>query len=112
MTSAETLEAFQSISNLTGEMKEAARIGEWARLAGLEQSCAAVVAQLRSAQTERLPPEMQRRKVELIHKILADDAEIRTYTEPWMRRVQTLLGGASMARRVHQAYDLGALRNL
>jgi flagellar protein FliT len=48
---------------------------------------------------------MQQKKVELIHKILADDAEIRAHTEPWMKSVQTLLGNAGMARRVHQAYD-------
>jgi flagellar protein FliT len=112
MTSTEALATFQSISLLTGKMREAARVGEWDRLAGLEQSCAALVAQLREMQPVRLPPEMHRQKVELIHKILADDAEIRTYTEPWMRRIQTLLEDASMARRVHQAYDLDALKNL
>jgi flagellar protein FliT len=48
---------------------------------------------------------MQQQKIELIHKILADDAEIRTHTEPWMKSVQTLLGNAGMARRVQQAYD-------
>jgi flagellar protein FliT len=111
MTNAEILAAFQSISSLTGEMREAARVGEWDRLAGLEHNCAAIVAQLRDAPSAQLSPDMQRRKVELIHKILADDAEIRAYTEPWIRRVQTLLGDASMARRVHQAYDLGALKN-
>ncbi|HJT52058.1 MAG TPA: flagellar protein FliT [Nitrosospira sp.] len=112
MTSAEALAAFQSISLLTGEMREAAQVGEWDRLAGLEQSCAAMVAKLREVPPARLPPDMQRQKVELIHKILADDAEIRTHTEPWMRRLQTLLEDTSMARRVHQTYDLGALKNL
>lgn len=111
MTSAENLAAFESISSLTGEMKEAARGGEWERLAGLEQSCADVVTQLRTAPPVRLPADMQRRKVELIHKILADDAEIRAFAEPWMKQVQTLLGNAGMARRVHQAYDLGALKS-
>ena len=111
MTGAEALAAFQSISLLTGEMREAARVGEWDRLAGLEQSCAALVTKLREVQPTRLPPDLQRQKVELIHKILADDAEIRTYTEPWVRRLQTLLGDASMARRVHEAYDLSALKN-
>jgi flagellar protein FliT len=105
MSSAEVLAAFQSISGFTGEMKEAARAGEWDRLAVLERCCAGVVAQLRSAQPVRLTAGMQRQKVELIHKILADDAEIRIYTEPWMKHVQTLLGNAGMARRVHQAYD-------
>ncbi|SOD41574.1 flagellar protein FliT [Nitrosovibrio sp. Nv4] len=105
MSNAEILAAFQAISNFTGEMKEAARVGEWDRLTVLERCCAGVVAQLRAAQPVRLTADMQRRKIELIHKILADDSEIRTYAEPWMKQVQTLLGNAGMARRVHQAYD-------
>ena len=48
---------------------------------------------------------MQRHKIELIHKILADDAEIRNHAEPWMSRLQSLLGNAGMERRVRQAYD-------
>lgn len=110
MTSTENIAAFESISSLTGEMKEAARAGEWDRLAELEQCCADVVARLRVAPPVRLPADMQRRKVELIHKIMADDAEIRVHTEPWMKQIQALLGNASMARRVHEAYDLGVLK--
>lgn len=105
MSSAEVLAAFQSISSFTGEMKEAARAGEWDRLAVLERCCAGVVAQLKAVPPVRLTARMQRQKVELIRKILADDAEIRVYTEPWLKHVQTLLGNAGMARRVHRAYD-------
>lgn len=112
MTSAENLAAFESISSLTGEMKEAARAGEWDRLARLEQCCVTVVTRLRTAPGVRLPADMQRRKVELIHKILADDAEIRAFAEPWMNQVQALLGNAGMARRVRQAYDLSAVSDL
>lgn len=108
MTSAENIAAFESISSLTGEMKAAARAGEWERLAQLEQGCAAVVAGLRMAPAVQLPADMQRRKVELIHKILADDAEIRAFAEPWMSQVQALLGSAGMARRVHRTYELSA----
>ncbi|SDA12068.1 flagellar protein FliT [Nitrosospira sp. Nsp18] len=105
MNSTEKIAAYQSISNLTGEMVEAARASEWDKLEILEHRCAALVTQLRAAPPVRLTVDMQQQKVELIHKILADDAEIRTHTEPWMKSVQTLLGNAGMARRVHQAYD-------
>ena len=71
MSSGEVLAAFQSISSFTGEMKEAARAGEWDRLAVLERCCAGVVAQLRAVQPVRLPASMQRQKVELIRKIRA-----------------------------------------
>lgn len=111
MNSLQIISAFRSISNFTGDMAEAARAGEWARLAELEVRCAAVVAQLRAAQPfAPLTGEMRRQKVELIHKILADDAKIRSYTEPWMRRIQTLLSNAGMTRRVHQAYSQDVFR--
>jgi flagellar protein FliT len=104
MTSLEALAAFESISILTGEMSEAARAGEWDRLASLEGRCAAVIAALKAAPPIEFPPHMQRRKVELIQKIMADDAEIRSYTEPWMKKVQIFLGsGGGLVGHVHQA---------
>ncbi len=105
MNSTEKITAYRSIADLTSDMVKAARASEWDKLEILEQRCAAVVTQLRAAAPVQLTADMQQQKVELIHKILADDAEIRTYTEPWMKSVQTLLGNAGMARRVHQAYD-------
>jgi flagellar protein FliT len=105
MNSLQIISAFRSISNFTEDMAEAAQAGEWEKLTELEGRCAVVVGQLRVAQPfVPLTGEMQRQKVELIHKILADDAKIRNYTEPWMRRLQILLNNAGMSRRVHQAY--------
>lgn len=110
MNRTQNLAMFQSISLLTGEMANCAQAGEWERLAVLEQRCAAVVAQLSTAQPVRLTADMHRQKIELIHKILADDAQIRAYTEPWMKNIQALLGSAGMARRLHKAYDDPACR--
>ncbi len=105
MNSTETLNAYQSISNVTGDMAVAARAGDWDRLTTLERRYGALVAKLGAAQPASLTNDMLRQKIELIHKILADDAEIRNYTEPWMRRMQNLLGNAGMERRLRQAYD-------
>ena len=114
MNSTETLAAYRSISSITGEMVEAARAGEWDRLTALERHCAALVAQFGAVAvqparlTSRLTSDELRQKAELIHKILADDAEIRRHAEPWMERVQTLLGNAGMERRLRRAYDSDA----
>ena len=110
MNSAETLAAYRSISSITGEMVGAARAGEWDRLTALERHCAALVAQFGAVavQPARLTSDELRQKAELIHKILADDAEIRRHAEPWMERVQTLLGNAGMERRLRRAYDSDA----
>ncbi|MGH8761859.1 MAG: flagellar protein FliT [Nitrosospira sp.] len=108
MNSTEILATYRSISNITGEMAGAARTGEWDKLTALERHCATLVAQFEAAQPVRLTNDERRQKVELIHKILADDKEIRRHAEPWMERVQTLLGNAGMQRRLHRAYDSGA----
>ncbi|SCY07499.1 flagellar protein FliT [Nitrosospira sp. Nl5] len=107
MNSMETLAVYRSISNITGEMAGAARAGEWEKLTALERHCAALVAQFEAVEPVRLTltSDVLRQKVELIHKILADDAEIRRHAEPWMERVQTLLGNAGMERRLRRAYD-------
>jgi flagellar protein FliT len=111
MNSLQIISAFRSISNFTGDMAEAAEAGEWEKLTELEGRCATVVAQLRTAQPfAPLTGEMQRQKIELIHKIIADDAKIRSYTEPWMQRIQTMLSNAGMSRRVHQAYGQEVFR--
>jgi flagellar protein FliT len=111
MTGIEIISAFQSISSFTGDMAEAARAGEWDRLSDLEGRCALVVAQLKAAQPFLpLTGEMQRQKVALINKILADDAKIRRYTEPWMERLHALLSSTSKSRRVHTAYCQDPIR--
>src|SRR5690348_15415214 len=105
MTAVQIISAFQSISGFTGDMAEAARTGEWDRLSDLEGQCALVVAQLRAAQPFLpLTGEMQRQKVELIQKIIADDAIIRHYAEPWMERLHVLLTGTAISRKVCNAY--------
>jgi flagellar protein FliT len=105
MNNIESLAAFQLISNLTGEMAEAGRAGEWDKLAELERDCATIVAQLRTRPPARLMGEKRRQKIELIQKILANDADIRCCTEPWMKRLETLLGNARRARQLGKAYD-------
>ena len=90
------------------------RADRYARFTGtlsdeaVERHCAAKAAQIRPMQPVRLTSEMQRQKIELIHKILANDAEIRNFTEPWMKRLWTLLGSSRMARQVGKAYDSSA----
>jgi len=44
------------------------------------------------------------RKVALIHQILADDAEVRRHTEPWMEQVKQFLSHSARAGHVRNAY--------
>ncbi|MBZ0127186.1 MAG: flagellar protein FliT, partial [Rhodocyclaceae bacterium] len=48
------------------------------------------------------------RKRDLIHRILADDAEVRRHTQPWMEQVKQFLGGSARERSVRRAYGAHA----
>jgi flagellar protein FliT len=99
------LQDYESISRLTGKMLQAAREGEWERLTTLERECRTIVDGLRSLPAEGHDgPAFAQRKLEILRKILADDAAIRNLTEPWMAQLASVLDGASNARKVRAAY--------
>ena len=43
-------------------------------------------------------------KSELIQRILADDAEVRRHTEPWMEQLRKFLGSGAKRRQVEHLY--------
>lgn len=99
------IELYEEMTTLSARMVEAARRNDWDNLIELERS----VSQLRLRLAEdddssRLDQRERERKAALIQRILADDAEIRRHTEPWMEQVRQFLGGARKKRQVDQAY--------
>ncbi|MCK7498330.1 MAG: flagellar protein FliT [Comamonadaceae bacterium] len=76
-------------------MVEAARANDWDRLTNLEQDVARLRDTLAANDSQPAPaplsPEERAWKVQLIRRILADDAEVRSYTEPWMNNVRKYL---------------------
>jgi flagellar protein FliT len=105
MAASETLRCYESIKQLSGEMRLAAQRGDWDELLRQEASCVSLVTQLR-AQLEKQPLAVHEKgqKIQLIRQILADDAEIRNLLHPWLARMGTLLQGKHVAQRVEQAY--------
>ncbi len=111
MTHEQVIATYEHILAVTGQMLEAARVEDWEGLAHREQECRQLVQTLLEARAEAqgaLEPQLRQRRVEIIRKLLADDAEIRNLTEPRMRRLQHLLSSASSERRLHTAYGDGA----
>ena len=107
MTNAELIGTYENILAVTARMLGAARAAEWDRLVELEQECRLLVQSLiaaRSGNEIELEPEVRKRKFEIIRKVLADDAEIRNLTEPWMQRLQHLLGSIGQERKLRAAY--------
>ena len=98
MNNAQIIAAYETILSITGQMLEAARKKDWDYLQTLEEDCRAVMAVLMTANAAPLDGNYQQRKVEIIHKMLADDAEIRNITQPWMAHLQNVIGGISRGK--------------
>lgn len=102
------IENYEQLSQLTAQMRVAATQGEWDRLVELEKQCRQRVESMKAQDASGPIDESTRlSKVALIRKILADDAEIRNQTEPWMGQVQHMLQSVRQERRVLDAYSVG-----
>ena len=98
---------YEAILTLTGQMLESAQASDWDGLVALERDCRRLTEKLITDDAPPLSGQFQQRKVEIIRRVLADDAEIRTITEPWMAQLQNILGSASRERKLSQAYVAG-----
>ena len=100
---------YESVSAASGRMLHAARDSDWDALIEQEKVCAALIEALRAAGAEReLSGEAMVRKAAIIHRVLADDAEIRRLTQPWLRKLEELLRVSSNQLRLggtYGAYD-------
>jgi len=97
---------YEYLSALTAQMRAAAAQGEWDHLVELEQQCSEKVAAMKEQDAATpLDEDTRLRKVALIRKILADDAEIRSRTEPWMAQLQRIMQSARQEHRLLDAYS-------
>lgn len=105
------LSVYESMNELSRQMVQAAQQTDWDQLIALEQK----VAELREAlkridtqgeQAEAHSEPIRKRKVDIIKSLLADDREIRSYTDPWMDNVRHLLAGSARQRNVRNAYGV------
>ncbi|MDA8129111.1 MAG: flagellar protein FliT [Betaproteobacteria bacterium] len=104
MTSHEVLATYESLSELTGTMLDAARQGEWDHLAALEQCCRKHVGTLMQAPPVKMNDKDERTKVAIIRAILENDARIRALTEPRLHELQQRLHMLRAGRHGMEAY--------
>ena len=101
------LEIYASIAAKTGLMLDAAKASDWNRLVELEHDYSALIEKLKLTDGRAgAGARFVERKVAFIRKVLADDAEIRRFTEPWMNQLQAYLGNARREHQVRRAYEL------
>lgn len=105
VTGHQVIANYESLSALTGQMREAAMHGEWDKLVNIEKQCSQQVAAMKPADAEsELNESVRQHKIQLIKKILADDAEIRNRTEVWMGQLQRIMQSNRQEQRLQQAY--------
>lgn len=106
MDNQEIISIYESVADITDQMLAAARTGDWEQLAVLETKCSSQVEILKMNDKPREPltPTARAQKTRIIKKILEDDRQIRSITEPWMARLQKLINSTGAERKLAQAY--------
>lgn len=105
MSTSQAIANYELLSALTEQMREAAALGEWDPLISLEHQCSKLVATMKPIDAEAKLDEAERqRKMQLINKILADDAEIRNLTQDWMGQLQLSIQSNLQEQRLQHAY--------
>lgn len=99
------LTLYETMSDISEQMVQAAQANDWEQLIVLERRVAGMRDTLLAAnRASDLTTQERERKAALIQRILADDAEVRRHTEPWMEQVRCFLGAATQGRLVRGAY--------
>lgn len=106
MNNEQVISLYESVSDLTGKMLQAAQVRDWEHLAALEAHCAGHIKSLKDNEPEavKLPAPLRAQKVKIIHQILRHDREIRDLTSPWMAELSALLNSNTAERRLVNAY--------
>ena len=88
----EIITIYEAILAVTGRMLKAAQDADWERLITLEHECRGLTKRLLiNNRNKVLSSDLRQRRQEIIQQILADDAEIRILTQPWMAELQNIL---------------------
>ena len=97
------MQTYEILERTSRRMLAAARDSEWKLLARLELDCRQMIDELSSDENGQQLDDMEhKRRCEIIHRILADDAEIRDLAEPWMARAKQFLTSLALERKMRE----------
>lgn len=92
MNGSEIITTYEAILITTGKMLKVVQRADWRNLIVLEQECSNLIKKIIiNDESKMLSYELRQRKLEIIQQILAVDAEIRTFTQPWTVQLQIIL---------------------
>ena len=105
MNSDQVISLYETVSEITGQMLQAAQSRDWENLAVLESHCASHIQCLKDSEpVAPLSGATRARKVAIIHQILAHDREIRDLVSPWMAELACLINSTGASRKLSAAY--------
>jgi flagellar protein FliT len=105
MSASQVIANYESLSALTGQMREAAVHEEWDQLIGIEQQRGKLVDAMKPLDAQvTLDEAARQRKDQLITEILAGDAEIRNLTQAWMGQLQLNMQSCLQELRLLKEY--------
>lgn len=91
----DTLAGYDAVATRCERMLEAARRGEWPKVADIESDARRLIGELRERSTRtRLDPTARRHKFRILRDILLIDAQIRHLADPRQQRIDRMLLGA------------------
>jgi len=92
MNGSEIITTYEAILITTGQMLKVVQRADWRNLIVLEQECRNLIQKIIiNDESKMLSDELRQRKLEIIQQILAVDAEIRIFTQPWTVQLQIIL---------------------
>lgn len=98
---------YESLSGILARMVSAAEQGDWDQVAGMESACKPLIELIKSTPVdERLSHDQRRQKIQVIRKILHDDARLRELANPRMAQLQEMLQETRKSRDAVRAYEV------
>ena len=105
------VERYRRMADASRRMLDAARLDDWDRVCLVEKECASLVAELlQMGDLAPTDPSLRQQKVDLLKRVLADDAELRLLSQPWLRKLDAVLRSPQTAARLDRTYGGGSLQ--
>lgn len=100
---------YMRMASLSQRMLAAAVDDDWDRVCATEQECARVIDALSSiGDLSPTDPALRRQKLDLMKRVLADDAAIRLLSQPWLKKLDAMLQTTDVRERLGRAYGAGS----
>jgi len=95
------MQHYEDIAAASRCMLEASRVGDWDQVEQIAARCHGMIAALKRAAAgdDKLGAEELARRMDLLRRILQDDAQIRVHSEPWLLELETFMATPRLAAK-------------